>query len=393
MFLKEIHIDGFRNLAVSGFSPGAAFNLFIGKNAQGKSNFLEALYSLGLGRSYRTGHEEQVVRDGASFARVAGAFSDPGGDFSLELVWERLSGAETSGSEPPSTRSEGLKKTIRFNGSALSRLSDFIDKAPMVLLAADDLELVRGAPDVRRKYLDLLCSRLYPSQVADLREYRRILELRNLWLKMPAEKQDKYLGEVYLEKLLDLGSATLYRRFQTLDALKPHLSELYEKIFGEEMPEIRYNSSIKGIRERSLDGIKTAYRETMARMAKGEAACRYTLAGPHRDDFDLRRESHSVKNYASLGEIRSASVVLKLAEMEVISGRTGKHPIVLIDDCLNEFDPRRVALFLDFILCVGQIFYTTTRAFPYSEKIKDISTFQVSGGEITSCSPYQSKAV
>jgi DNA replication and repair protein RecF len=379
MKLNRISINSFRNIDSLVFEPGEGFNFLMGRNAQGKSNFLEAVYSLSMGRSYRTAREEGVISFEDPFSRVEGWFSDTAGEFSLEVTWEKALEKET-------------RKTVKFNSNVLSKLAEFIDKAPMVLMTSDDLELVRGTPDRRRKFLDLLCCRLYPPYVGLIREYRRILDARNHWLKLSPSKQDSFLGEIYLEKLQGLGSEIIYRRLQTLESLEPVISDLYICIFGIQMPGIKYRSSIKNIKETTKDDILRAYKETMARLAQFEKQMGFTMVGPHRDDFDLNYKGKSMKNFASLGEMRTVAVILKLAEMEAIALRTGRVPVVCADDCFNEFDPQRTAMFIDYLSTGRQVFYTATDFTPAFEKIPDLSVFRVSEGEISPCSLYQLKA-
>jgi DNA replication and repair protein RecF len=379
MRIKKISINSFRNIDSLVFEPGEGFNFLMGRNAQGKSNFLEALYSLSMGRSYRTSREEDVIGFEDPFCRIEGCFSDLSGEFSLEVTWEKTPEKET-------------RKTVKFNSNVLSRLVEFIDKAPMVLMTIDDLELVRGVPDRRRKFLDLLCSRLYPPYVGLLREYRKILDARNHWLKLPPSKQDSFLGEIYLEKFQDLGSDIIRHRLHTLESLEPIMRDLYVSIFGIQMPGIKYRSSIKNITETTKEEILKAYRETMNRFAAFEKQTGFTMVGPHRDDFDLKYKEKSMKNFASLGEMRTVAVILKLAEMEAIALKTGRDPVVCADDCFHEFDPERTAMFLDYLSTGRQVFYTATDFTPAFQNIPDLSVCRVSEGTITPCSLFQLKA-
>jgi len=380
MRLKTLYLDHFRNLEATELNIGPGFNLFVGRNAQGKSSLLEAVYYLGLGRSQRTGREEELIAFTESSAAVAGKFSYAGSEFTLGVSWEKSPG-------------NALRKTIHFNRNPLRRLSDFLEKAPMVMLGGDDMELVRGVPENRRRLLDLLCCRLYPPNVETLRRYRKVLEARNKWLKLPPKQQDPGLGEVYMEKLSHLGSKIINRRLQAMDLLRPLHGRLYSRVFGGEAPDLRYRTSIKNIIDKSVESMIQVFRQNLSRVREGEFRRKHTLVGPHRDDLYFKYCGKSMRNFSSSGEIRRAAVVLKLAEVEVIYEKTGRQPIVLVDDCLNEFDREHIEKFFNFLIGKRQVFYTSTGARPYFEKITGISTYLVEKGGITPCGLSSLKAL
>lgn len=359
------------------FGPG--INLFLGRNAQGKSNFLEAAYCLGLGRSFRTSREEDVIEFLSNEASVTGDFESPGGSFTLSVSWEKPLHGE-------------LKKTIRLNGHPLQKLSEFLDRAPMVMLGHDDLDLVRGSPEGRRKMLDLLCCRVRPALTATLRGYRKILDARNRWLKLPTNRHDPRLREVYNEKLVSLGSEIIMDRIKAVDHLRPRLESLYQEIFDGEASQIRYRTSIKNISGKSPEAVENAFTEVVQSLREKEILRRCTLVGPHRDDFDLKLLGKKMKDFSSFGEIRRAAVILKLAEMEIIREKTGRMPILLIDDSLNELDHEHMVKFFSYLEGKGQVFYATTGYNPLFDPIDGLSNFSVEKGGVFPCSPSGLKA-
>ena len=369
MILNKIQTNNFRNLNDIEMTPGSRFNLVIGKNAQGKSNFIESVYILSLGKSNRTNREDDLINFNSGSASITGNFSSKSQEFNLGILWEK-------------ERGSGIKKTIHFNGNPLHKLSDFLDKAPMVIMTTDDLDLIRGKPDNRRKLLDLLCCRLHPPHVAVLRDYRKILEARNQWLKLPPSQQDPGLAEIYDNKLSELGASIIYRRIQVIDFLKPLLNNLYREVFGDEMPELRYRTSIKNLKGKTQGHINEAFMETIRHLTREEKRRRHTLMGPHRDDFDFRQKGKSMKIFSSFGQIREAAVILKLAEIQIISEKVGKNPILLIDDCLHEFDREHIGKFFSFLDGKHQIFYASTTVHPHFDTIADINGFLMEGGTI-----------
>lgn len=372
MILTRVEIDNFRNFSHQEFEPGSGFNLVVGRNAQGKTNLLEAIYCLGIGRSYRTGREAEVISFDSSWARVAGSFSSGQVNFNLEMVWEK---------EPTAA----VKKTARYNGNTVFKLSDFIEKAPIALFVPEDLDLVRGSPGQRRRYLDLICSKLYPAYLDQLRTYRNILSQRNRWLKLKPQTRNPAVGEVLTDKLIQSGTFIIHRRLQVLDSLKNEFAEVYRQIFNQEPPTLSYRSSVKNIQKRTSGEIAEAYKKAMKELSPAEKQHRFTLAGPHRDDFDLKVDKKSLRKFASLGEIRSAAAVLKIAEVEVISSYIRKQPLFLMDDCLNEFDQEKTRLFLNFIRDNSQVIYTRTMIDDYFKNVGNLSIFRIREGRVESC--------
>lgn len=371
MNLKKIIINNFRNLENLELETSPGFNLVVGENAQGKSNFLEAIYCLGLGKSGRTNREDDLISFESPSALVSGVFEHKKQEFNLGVLWEK----QPAGS---------CRKTIHFNGNPLQKLSDFLDKSPMVMLSMDDLEIIRGVPDGRRKILDLISCRLYPVYVSTLRNYKKILESRNQWLKLPPDMKDKGLGEIYDLKLVELGSDIIDRRIQIIDYLQPMLQNLYRDVFDGEMPMMRYRTSIKNLKGKSLEHIKEAFLATMQRLSSEEKRRKFTMMGPHRDDFDFKQKGKSMKFFSSFGQMRGAAVVFKLAEIRTIREKTGKSPIVLIDDCLHEFDRKHLDRFFDYLLGKCQVFYASTVIPEHLAKIQDITGYNMQGGNIES---------
>lgn len=371
MKLDTIYFDGFRNLITSEIKFNSGLNLILGKNAQGKSNLLEGIYALGLGRSYRTNREEDVIEFARDSAFISGRFSSSSGDYSLGVSWEKPDAAD-------------FKKSIRFNGVSLQKLADFLDKAPMVMLSPDDMKIVRGAPENRRKMLDLLCCRIYSPMATTLRNYKKVLDSRNSWLKTPPLKRDPLLGEVLDQKLSSLGSDIILVRLSVIDMLKSALSYYFTEVFESPVPEIRYKTTVREIEAKNRAGIEKAFSANLAFLKVKEFERKHTLTGPHRDDFDLKWDNRSVRSFSSFGEIRRVSVAIKLAEMKTIAEKTGKEPILLIDDSLNEFDKTNMDKLFSHLIGNRQVFYATTEIDEnFCSRLGSYTAYSVSKGEIT----------
>ncbi|MCE1246356.1 MAG: DNA replication and repair protein RecF [Firmicutes bacterium] len=380
MKLKKIQISNFRNIKSAEIEAGDEFNLVIGNNAQGKSNFLEAFYALCLGKSYKAPIEEDVISFNENCAVVIGWFYDGNSEFSITLRWEKDPAA-------------GVKKTVLLNGNPVGRLSEFLDQAPAILMIPDDLEIIRGAPDNRRKMLDLMCCRVYPPLVETLRNYKRILDARNSWLKLPVKSQDPLLGEIYEKKLSTYAGIIVSKRLEIIDMLRPFIEEHHNRIFRLPSPDIRYRTSIKNLKDRTADAISGSFLETLHTLKQEEQRRKFTMAGPHRDDFDLKQKGKTMKHFASFGEMRSSAALLKLAEVEIVSGKTGKSPVALIDDCLNEFDTDHMENFLRHLYERCQMFYTSTGIHDAFGQFAFIETYFTENGAIRRCSQAELKTL
>jgi DNA replication and repair protein RecF len=302
-----------------------------------------------------------------------GLFYDNSVEFSISMKWEK---------EPLS----GVKKTVLLNGNPVARLSEFLDQAPAILMVPDDLDLIRGAPENRRRLLDLMCCRVYPPLVETLRNYRRLLEARNSWLKLPGKSQDPLLGDIYEKKLATLAGIIISRRLEIIDLLRPFIEEYHLRIFRLPAPEMRYKTSVKNLHGKTAEAVSSAYLETLKGLKEEELRRKFTMAGPHRDDFDLKQKGKAMRHFASFGEMRTSATLLKLAEVEIVSGKTGKNPIVLIDDCLNEMDQDHTENFLRHLYERCQVFYVSTGIHSGFNLFAGVKTFFTEKGEIRHCS-------
>ena len=320
MSLGRIGIWNFRNIAEApavSLAPG--LTLVSGQNAQGKTNFLEAVGLLLAGLALRGQSDRDMIREGEEGYRIVGDWTEPGGA-AAPLV---CSAART----PLRRRRDGAVH-------------------PVVMFSPDDVLLVKGGPDGRRRLLDLTLSQLYPYYGRQLRAYQRALAQRNRALKEGAT--DAVLDS-FAPALAEAGAYLWERRTRLVDALTEEMAPLVALLAPQDTPTLVHLPGGHAA-QRDARGIL----EALARRRLEERARGMTLTGPHRDDLDLSLNGRSARLYASQGQQRTLALGLKLAARGVLERQLGERPVVLLDDVLSELDGARRHALLDVVARGGQ---------------------------------------
>jgi DNA replication and repair protein RecF len=321
LIVESLHLSSYRNIEEATLEFSDRFNFITGRNAQGKTNLLEAIHLFSLGRSFRTRRASEMIRFGSEhfFLRLTGR-SDSGVAFRLEM------GQERSG-----------RTRLSVNGRQMNSVSEIIGFMPSVIFTPGDVELSSGPPAGRRVYLDYTAAQVSPGFLADLKEYRQALKQRNSLLRAAAA--GAALDESQLcawdEALARKGTAVVRGRVEMLGVVAGRAREIFGEVLGQaDGLELEYRCSYdpEGTGEESLLGALLAARESERRRG-------YTMAGPHYDDVVMRIGGEDVRRYASQGRRRLLAVVLKLAQADVIMSRRGERPVVLLDDIFSELDP------------------------------------------------------
>ncbi|MBX5476997.1 MAG: DNA replication/repair protein RecF [Clostridia bacterium] len=349
LFLR--HFRSYAELALE-FRPGV--NVLIGPNGAGKTNVLEAIHYLGLGQSFRTGRDGEVVRwDEAGFY-IKGRRVDGLGTLDLEVAFHKARG-----------------KAVRVGGRPLSRLSELFGTLPCVVFTPDELSWLKGSPGVRRRWLDHVLAQIDPTYGDNLGEMRACLVQRNQVLRdMGGKPRPGALFEVWTEQYLDVASRVAAARVRGLVELQPLLREELQRIAPDEDADLGLVVSARpgsGDRIRRLDDVPATadawrrwYADELAAAFPDEAAQGYTLVGPHRDDVAAFLGGRDARRFASQGQQRSFVLALKVAEVRRLTEVLGKTPLLLLDDIFSELDPdrrRRLTWLLEGRL---QAFLTTT---------------------------------
>lgn len=321
MRLEKLILANFRNIQSASFYPGEELTVITGANGQGKTNLLEAVWLLTGAKSFRGAKDPQLIREGQQFAVMEGAIlrQDRGEDYIRITVG-------TKDSPRPG-------RTAKLNGADAGRASELAGLFTAVVFEPGDLELVKGSPERRRRFIDAALCQLYPGYLATLRRYSRLIAQKNsllkFWERTPgaAEMCDAFDADLAVQ-----GEEIRRRRAFFLEGLAPLAQKNYE--------EISSGSEALGLCYRCGSETGTLA-ETLAASRMADRRAGFCTAGPHRDDVELELDGRPAKNFASQGQQRSAVLAMKLAEASVAGEVLGEHPVMLLDDVLSELDDAR----------------------------------------------------
>jgi len=337
VILKSLILRNFRSYAAENFSFHERINLVYGDNAQGKTNLLEAIHLLLAQRPFKQVRLDELISFGASECRIKGEVESEAG---LDEVHVLLSGE---------------KKTIKLNGKIVYKASRIAGRYNVVSFLPSDVELVKGSPQGRRRYLDALICTLEPVHLRDLKLYHRSLLQRNAVLARASGLTPEML-EVWDSKLAESGSLIISRRHKYIGKLRPHLGRIYKLTSGEDAaPDIVYKTSAES------SDIAEGFKKELAVRFEKDRRRGHTTYGPHRDVVGFTIHGKDASLFASQGEAKNLALALKASEIELVRISLGKTPILLLDDVTSELDERRRGFLFGLLdTFPGQIFITAT---------------------------------
>ncbi|WP_207941874.1 DNA replication and repair protein RecF [Enterococcus sp. DIV2402] len=357
MRLSNLQIQNFRNYDNLSLTFTKNLVIFLGENAQGKTNILESIFVLAMTRSHRTTNEQELIQWDAKQASIRGNVERTHTSVPLELFLTK----------------KGRKTKV--NHIEQKKLSSYIGQLNVILFAPEDLSLVKGSPQLRRKFLDMEIGQIDPVYLYDLVQYQKVLKQRNQYLKQLAEKKqtDELYLEILTEQLVEFGSKVLIARQKFVKRLEYWASQLHQKISqNKETLVIEYISSVPDTPWDNLEAVQTAFRQALEKVKNKEHFRQVTLAGPHRDDLIFLINERNVQTFGSQGQQRTTALSVKLAEIDLMKEETGEYPVLLLDDVMSELDDARQLHLLETIEGKVQTFLTTTTL----EHVKDKMTVE-----------------
>lgn len=383
MRIKRLQLINYRNFPRLDTELPAGLAVFVGDNAQGKSNLLESIYLLATMRALRAEVDAQLISrvsledDVLPVARVVAEVETSGEAIRVEVIVASRPGANG----PIAT------KTVKINGVA-KRLSDAVGRLTAVLFTADDLDLITGSPSGRRRYLDIMLAQVDREYAAARSRYERVLDQRNHLLKRIREgdARAEELG-FWDEELCRTGAGILQRRAAELAQVRELSAEFHRSFAPDDTLEVEYQPRLDRVPQALADiPPEDAAAEFSASLGRGLArdiAAGMTLQGPHRDDFSLSLNGASASGFASRAQQRTIALALRLAEARLLELRRGEPPVLLLDDILSEMDAGRREAVLSSLSGVEQILVTGTDMdrFPESSATTG-AVFQVVAGEV-----------
>ncbi|SDC68843.1 DNA replication/repair protein RecF [Shouchella lonarensis] len=370
MYIRSLALASYRNysqLSVS-FDPG--INILQGENAQGKTNILEAIFVAALAKSHRVVKDKQLIQIDKTFARVNVKVSKRTQDVELDFILSHKG------------------KHGKINGLQQRRLSEYVGNLNVVMFAPEDLALVKGSPQVRRRFIDMELGQMSPIYLQHLTQYSQVLKQRNVLLKklqvQTTSSSLMMMLDVLTEQLIIEAAVIMHKRAQFLQQLQQWAQVIHEKMSRkQEMLKLRYLPSVEVSDKENLSKIKEELYSAYKQKKMIEVKRGITLFGPHRDDMAISVNEMDVHTYGSQGQQRTAALSIKLAEIDLIYAETGEFPVLLLDDVLSELDRHRQSQLLETIDNRVQTFVTTTTTNELHQTVlEQAQTFYINQGTL-----------
>lgn len=343
MKLLSLHLSNVRNYAHLELEPADGLNVFVGRNAQGKSNLLEAISLLGTGKSFRTSSERDVIREGFELATISGEARVRAG-----LV--RLACTITAGTR-------GTRKMYAMNGRPV-RYAAYLGSVRVVTFVPSDLQLVAGPPAGRRAFLNSALAQEQRAYYHELARYQKALAQKSALLKSE-DSGDPQLLNVYNETMIEAGTQVMLARLAFTVRLGTAAALAHRRWSGSEELAVSYRPNVR-FEAGTPDAVAGAFAERLRELASAERLRRTCLAGPHRDDLELSLDGLPLAAFGSQGQQRTAVLALKVGEYTVMRDHSGEAPLLLLDDVLSELDADRARSFLEGVGDFEQSFVTAT---------------------------------
>lgn len=364
MILKKMEIIQVRNYNFASLEFSDKVNIFYGKNAQGKTNLLEAIYYLGITKSHRTSVDSEIIMENKDFFRIAGQIEDKY-SHDIQIDYEKK------------------HKKCYIDGSKQKKIENYIGKMKVILFSPDDLNIIKGMPILRREYLDtqieqfsLIGNKYYTI----LNEFNSILKKRNLILKNAMNEYN--IDKIYLEvltKLLINKIVYIYRiRKKYVDKLNELISDIYYNLTGYKNLFLVYKTDVE-INDKTEENLILMFNNNQ----KKELIIGSTLIGPQKDELEFYLDNKEMKKFCSQGQQRMAVIALKIASMNILRQYDNVTPILLLDDVFSELDFEKRSKLFKYIYDNVQTFITTTDLSNLDKNlIKKAKIFKVDNGNV-----------
>lgn len=343
MILKQLKIANFRNYKSLDITLSPRINLIYGNNAQGKTNILESIYVLGITKSHRSFIDEDLIMNGKMESKVSGNIEKNGITSLFEIELSKNS------------------KKYKIDNDKIKKTSDYISNMNIIIFYPEDLEIIKGSPGIRRKFLDLELSQLYNNYYRVLNDYNKLLKIRNDYLKklQKNERPDMNYFSIITEYLIDKAVFIYRARNKFINKINDYASKIYLEIMNLKEFHLKYKPNLD-FNEFNEIKIKEQLKEKFQQEIKTEIRVGSTLHGPHRDDFEFYLNDSNLKSYGSQGQQRLAIIAIKLAEIEIFKNYSKTSPILLLDDVFSELDDEKKNNLLKYIKEDIQTIITTT---------------------------------
>lgn len=360
MFIKKIILFNYRNYKNLNLSFGKNINIFIGDNAQGKTNILEAIYYCAFAKSHRTSKDKELVNWNKEIAHLGLSISKQRLDKNIEI-----------------NILKNGKKEIIVNSIKIKKIGELFGVFNVVMFSPEDLKIIKESPGIRRRFLDMEICQFDNKYYYNLVKYNKVLSERNIILKNRNLNID--MLDVYDKQLASYGKYILEMRIRYIDKINLYGNKIHKDItMQKEDINFKYYSTIK-----NLDDIENNFYELLVKNRKKDIEKGITSIGPHRDDFLVYINGIEIKSYGSQGQQRTAVLSMKFSSLRIIKDVTSEYPVLLLDDVLSELDFSRKKYILSSIKDI-QTIITCTGISDINEYLdSDYKIYKVKDGEIS----------
>jgi DNA replication and repair protein RecF len=358
MYVKNISLLDYRNYESLNIQLIKNVNVFVGDNAQGKTNILESIYYSAFGKSHRTSKDKELINWKKENAYISLLIGKNRLDKKIDINILR----------------DG-KKAIKVNNIKVGKIGELFGTFNVVMFSPEDLKVIKESPTIRRRMLDMELSQVSPKYYFNLVQYNKILNERNIVLKSKIFNQD--ILDVYDIQLIEYADYIVSKRLEYIDKINFYGRYIHDEITsGKEKIEFKYNSTV------NLEDFKNSYLQKLKYNTLKDRERGATSVGPHRDDFSVFINSIDTKIFGSQGQQRTSILTMKFSSLKIIKEITGEYPVLLLDDVLSELDSSRKKYILNSINDI-QTVITCTGVEDLKDYLDDkVKIFNVSNGQV-----------
>ena len=361
MYLKDIKINNFRNYDKLSLNFDNGINIIYGNNGQGKTNLLESLYVLGVTKSHRSYIDNNLIKNNKDYLKINGNIYLNKIKTNLEILINKN------------------EKKIKVDKNEVNKISDYISKMSILIFYPDDLSLIKGSPNERRKFLNLELSQLNKDYYILLNDYNKILKMRNDYLKKNNNFDINYY-DILTNYLIDKSISIYKLRNKFIERLNENIEIIYKNLTNIDNFIIKYKPNIE---IDNYDNIKELLYKEYQKQKEKEFKYKTTLIGPQRDELEFYIGDTNLKMYGSQGQQRMAVLATKLAEIDIFKKYKNDTPILLLDDVFSELDKTKKNNLLKYIESDIQVLITTTDLTNISRKLlKQAKLIKIKDGNI-----------
>lgn len=358
MIIDKILLKNFRNYKNLKVNFSKNINIIMGDNAQGKTNILESVYFLSITKSYRTSDDSFLINNEKDSATIVAKVKKSNIPKNLKVIINKNN------------------KILSVNNDVVKKISDFIGIVSVVMMAPEDVNIIKGSPSDRRNIFNIELSKLSSNYILKYNEYNKLIKMRNDYLKLIMTNSiadDRYL-EIITDKLIERAVYIYKERYNFLFEVNSLIDEIYKDISGFSNLHIEYKPNIM-FDSFDEDNLKKQMKDCYSKNKNKEIALGMTLYGPHRDDFEFYIGNNNIKFFGSQGQQKLIIIALKLSILKVFENRMGEIPILLLDDIFSELDKSKKNKIINYINNAGQVIITTN-------DIRDINKRKINSAKV-----------